>query len=184
MRRLFAAIKILPGPKLREAMADFSRELSKEKIRWVNPENIHITLKFFGETPEKKLPVIKTALEDAAKNITPFDIEIKDCGTFGSPRFPRIIWLGLEQCEKLKSLYKTINDRLAKDGYMPEKRGFSPHLTIGRVKHIKNLYALDAMISKYHDKTLLKQPVNSFQLFESVLKKEGPKYTVLENFEL
>ncbi len=184
MRRLFTAVKIKPDPGLKKVMEDFRNELRNEKIKWVNPENIHITLKFFGETPEKKLPLIKSALKESSEDVFSFDIIIKSCGTFGSPRFPRVIWLGLEQNEELKHLYNNINENLSKEGYTPEKRGFSPHLTIGRVKHIKDLYTLDALTSKYNEEKFMTQKVNDFQLFESILKKEGPEYIVLENFKL
>ncbi len=184
MRRLFTAIKIKPAHKLVTAIEDFSRELSREKIKWINPENIHITLKFFGNTPESDIPAIKSSLLDASRGLCEFDVTVKGCGTFGSPRFPRVIWLGLENSDRLKTLYNKINYELSKVGVKPDERSFSPHLTIGRVKHIKNLYALDALVSKYHDETLLTQSVNSFQLFESVLQREGPKYLVLENFRI
>ncbi len=184
MLRLFVAVKINPEKALLEAMQDFRDELCNEKIKWVNPENIHITLKFFGQTPVKELPIIKSALFEASHEASSFSITVKSCGTFGSPRFPRVIWLGLESNDGLKSLYESINSKLSREGYLPEGRGFSPHLTIGRVKHIKDLYSIDALVSKYVGEELMKQRILEFQLFESIQQREGPKYLVLENFRI
>ncbi len=184
MHRLFTAIKIKPGKKLVEAIDDFASELQEEKIKWVNKNNIHITLKFFGDTPESKIDTITELLQQASRESDPFELSIKGCGTFGSPRFPRIIWVGLEKNEQMHNLYENINKKLAKEGYEPEKRGFSPHLTIGRVKNIKNLYKIDELISKYNDTSFMTQNVKEFHLFESILNKEGPTYNILKTFTL
>ncbi len=184
MSRLFAAIKIHPANKLIYAMKDFQQELKYENIKWVDSSNIHITLKFFGETPPKQIPAIIDSLKEASDKSSSFKIDIKGCGTFGSPRFPRVIWFGLDKTIELQNLYDNINTIFSEKDYLSDKHGFSPHLTIGRVKHIKNLYSLDSLLSKYTEKILMTQNIIEFQLFESILRKEGAKHNIIETFFL
>ncbi len=184
MLRLFTAIKIFPGTKLKEALDDFRSELEYENIKWVHPSNIHITLKFFGDTSQKDVPLIIENLTRASGRSKAFQLSVKGCGTFGSARFPRVIWLGLVHNAEIINLYNNINKNLSDVGYEPDKRGFSPHLTIGRVKHIKDLYTLDALISKYSDEVFMTCDVKEFHLFQSILHRDGPQYHILNTFNL
>ncbi len=184
MKRLFTGIKIKQSDKIYNVLDEFNSTLAGEQINWVKKENLHITLKFFGNTPIKEIPVIKQSLQTVANNCDSFQISINGCGTFGSSKFPRVIWLGINPEPKLISLYKNLNETLAEKGYEQENRNFSPHLTLGRIKHINNKHVLDSLINKYQDELFLIQDIFEFCLFESILEKNGPKYRVLETFNL
>ena len=101
MKRLFAAIKVNPSEGFLKAYYGLQTNLRNEKIKWANIDNIHITLKFFGETTEEKIPGIKDKLESIAAKHSSFSIDIKDIGIFGSSYKPRVIWFGINENKSL-----------------------------------------------------------------------------------
>ncbi len=184
MKRLFCALKVRPTEAVREVLADFRETMAGERIKWVHPENLHITLKFFGDTPGHKEPAIVEALEQAAAAATPFHFQLKGCGTFGNPRMPRVIWLGINQGAGLKNVYHKVNRALEPLGHLPDKKLFVPHLTVGRIKHLTETETLRGLIEEYRDTVFGNVPVGEFFLFQSTLRPEGPEYRVLKSFRM
>ncbi len=176
MKRLFTAIHIPPTDPVTAAMDHFRSELEGERINWVSPGNMHLTLKFFGDTPMRDEPPIKKALEAAGKESEPFTIRIKGCGTFGNPRMPRVIWLGIQEADGLIRLYDTVNNHLRPLGYKPDKKVFVPHLTIARVKHLTNHAGMEELLAEYAEEDFGEVAVNHFTLYQSILKPTGPVY--------
>ena len=183
-KRLFCAVKIPALEAIEEGIADFREVLSGERIKWVHPENLHLTLKFFGDTPETKEPEIINALTEAVEKSDPFSVIIQGCGTFGKPGMPRVIWLGFDEAGPLENLYHEVNKQLEPLGYKPDKPTFIPHLTIGRIKQIRHTEPLDDMIEEYRDFRFGKVTMESLILFESILKPQGPIYKVVKSFDL
>ncbi len=132
--RLFVALE-LPGP-VREALAAVQASLRAqglERLRWVRPEGIHLTLKFLGETPAARLGEIMAALEGAAGGGT-LRLALAGLGTFGDRRGPRVLWVGLEgDRQRLERLQARVEEALAALRFPREGRPFSPHLTLARV---------------------------------------------------
>ncbi len=180
MKRIFTAIKLHPGEKLMLVYNDLKSSLKHEKIKWVEPHNIHLTLKFFGETEEEKVKEITKTLSAAGSKKEPFTIGIKDVGLFGSSYQPRVIWMGIEMSPELEKLAKEVLDSLVKIGYEKDRQNFVPHLTIGRIKHIGNKTHLQDVISRYKSVELQQEKIDCFYLFESILKPSGPEYKVLQ----
>lgn len=109
------------------------------QVSWTKPSNIHLTLKFLGEVEASRIPRVCDALERAAKGIERFEIAVGGVGCFPSIRSPRVLWVGFSEVpEPLKRLYDNIEDELDREGFAREKRKFSPHLTIGRLRGPKN----------------------------------------------
>lgn len=184
MKRLFCAVKVPPSEEISEALAFFRQELQGEAIKWVEPQNLHITLKFFGETPNRQVDPIAGALHLAAMDCPPGSFRIEGCGTFGSARMPRVIWLGIRRAEHLMQLYNRVNQRLAPLGYKPDKTLFTPHLTLGRIREIKDLHALSAVESEFAETRFARVELKEFYLIESFLRPRGPLYKVLQTFVL
>ncbi|TVR42403.1 MAG: RNA 2',3'-cyclic phosphodiesterase [Bacteroidia bacterium] len=184
MKRLFCAVKIKPSGEITDAIYHFRESLTKERINWVSPENLHLTLKFFGDTPVRDLDAIVQALQKAASLASPFSFSIKGCGTFGNPRMPRVLWFGIDQPHGLQSLYHTVNKALEPLGYVPDKKVFVPHLTIGRIRHLEDTRILQELLGEYEESGFGKVMVTRFHLFESILRPQGPEYHILENFSL
>lgn len=184
MKRLFAAIKVHPGEEFLKSYYFLKKSLDREKIKWVDPANIHITMKFFGETPEHHIPGINAALRQASEKISPLKFEIADTGIFGSSYKPRVIWFGIQPREGLISMANIIFDELEKIGIEKDRQNFVPHLTMARIKFIQDKKLLQAAIDKHKNRLIQKEEVNEFHLFESILRPEGPKYEIIDSFTL
>lgn len=182
MKRIFAAIKLHPSPTLLEIFRYLKQNLSDDKIKWVEEHNLHFTLKFFGETPEDRIPSIRQALERTAGHSPPFEIELKGTGIFGSSYHPRVIWFGIEPSPAMQALYDTMWIELTKLGYVPDSQNFVPHLTIGRVKFIGNKRYFQEVINRYQNDLIQTETVREFYLFESLLRPEGPQYKIIESY--
>ncbi len=111
------------------------RQKSGSAVRWIKPEGVHVTLKFLGEVPTKKLPAIKLAIQEAVVGHSPFELEFSTIGTFGGREGLRIMWVGIAGVVlRLEALVRAVNAALAVVGFEPERRPFRPHLTLGRVR--------------------------------------------------
>jgi len=176
MKRLFAAIKIHPSARFINVLNDVSSSLSHERIKWVEPENIHLTLKFFGETDESQIPAICQAFATAAAPLKPFTLKIADIGIFGSHYDPKIIWFSIEKQQELQNLAQRIFTELAKHGWETGRQNFVPHLTIGRIREIKDKPLFQKIIKKYQTIEIQEEQVSELILYESILRREGPLY--------
>lgn len=184
MKRIFAAIKIQPSGTFHNTYYGLKSNLKSEKIKWVELENIHITLKFFGETDESKIDGIKELLAEIAGQHSSFSLNINNVGIFGSSYKPKVIWLGIEKNEKLYSLANNVLDQLGSLGFKRDRQNFVPHLTIGRIKFIDNKIRFQEVIDRYKSREIQEQKVNQFYLIESILRPQGPEYRIIESFSL
>jgi len=105
-----------------------------ERVRWVKPEGIHLTLKFLGNVPSSTITGIVHAVTEASEGVKPFTISISGLDCFPSSSRPNVIWVGVEgDIAPLTRLQSAVEDRLSVLGYPEEKRSYTPHLTLGRV---------------------------------------------------
>ena len=182
MKRLFCAVKVHPNAEILEAILYLQGKLTDERIKWVNPDNMHLTLKFFGDTPDKMEPEIIKAFQHAANTMNGFSFELAGFGYFGSRRSPRVLWIGIKQPEGLQILYKEVNKHLKPLGYTPDKPQFVPHLTVARIKELKNINVFHTLIAKHQNDHFGKQYIESFELYHSILRPRGPEYHVVKTF--
>jgi RNA 2',3'-cyclic 3'-phosphodiesterase len=104
-------------------------------VKWVNPDSVHLTLKFLGNIKPELVPDIGRAMSQAAAGLGPLRLELSELGGFPNLRAPRVVWLGLGgDISTLRLLYRQLEHGLAELGFPPEGRAFSPHLTLGRVR--------------------------------------------------
>jgi 2'-5' RNA ligase len=153
-------------------------------IRWVRSEGLHMTLKFLGEIPQERLPEIFAATERAALSRTPFSFVLARMGGFPNLRRPRVLWIGVQDGgEHLKGLQVAVEGALVACGFPGERRTFSPHLTIGRVRSPKGLEpVLDRLPSiSYQSEEIT---VSSVQVMRSQLQPTGAVYTTLKAFPM
>ncbi len=184
MKRLFCAVKITPTYQIENALHALQEALYSERINWVDLANMHITLKFFGDTPGDQQEKIISRLKDASLQIDAFSFGVAGCGTFGPPKSPRVIWLGISGSEGFKKLYHQINKNLQYLGYEPDKKEFAPHLTLGRIKSISQQNLLKQLLRSFKDTHFGHFHVDAFQLYQSILRPEGPEYKVVATFPL
>lgn len=184
MKRLFAAIELLPDKTFGDNLSELHNALKHERITWVSGHNFHLTLKFFGETSEEKIPAIKEALHSGTAGVPAFDICFNRMGIFGSVYNPKVIWLGAETNPALDQLFSQLKAELEKSGFAYDRQNFVPHLTLGRIRQISDKAAFQRVIGNYRDAFHLEQKIVSLQLYESVLTPNGPVYTTLNTIHL
>ncbi len=168
--------------------AEFSEIISVLKksgsdMKWVRPENLHLTLKFLGNVEIQKLEAIKTGLKNALSGNTSFDISFEGIGCFPNFRKPRVIWIGIKAAPDLQNIYRDVENALFPLGIDKEKRSFSPHLTLGRFNSTKRLQVLTDIMTPFRDKKFGAMRVNKISLMKSELLKEGARYSVIAEFD-
>jgi 2'-5' RNA ligase len=182
--RSFIAIQL--PEEVREGLAKLRKELERDEhkfVKWVAPGGIHLTLKFLGNIPSKRVAEITEAIAEAAQGISPFHLEISCLGAFPSLRQARVFWVGIGgEVEKLSRLQQNIDSALAILGFAKEERSFVPHLTLARLRpgasplERRNFGELvDSTIfeDKYHIE------VEAVSLMRSQLTPAGAVYTCL-----
>jgi len=184
MKRLFAAIQIIPDERFLSIYYDLKRQLKDEKIRWVKPENLHITLKFFGETPIEKIDAINKVFESITINHHPFKLRLQETGIFGSRYKPRVIWFGIENNGKFISLAHEILKEADKTGFLLDRQNFVPHLSLARMKVVRSKVAFQQAIDSVHNVFVQEIKVSSISLFESKLMPAGVVYNRIEEYKL
>jgi len=172
-KRLFTAVE-LPG-ELRKNIHEFAKQLEQDGIKLVEEHNLHITMKFIGDVPENKVEEIEARLSEIKFN--EFECTVKGVGVFPSPDYIRVVWVALH-CKQLTELANSVISKLEGIG-KPEKRGFSAHLTIARVKRKLDL---NKFLAENKEKEFESFKVNEFALIESRLTPEGPVYTKIKSF--
>jgi RNA 2',3'-cyclic 3'-phosphodiesterase len=183
MKRLFIAIKIQPDSTFLEQLRLLKTHLHHEKIKWVEGQNIHVTLKFLGDTDGKMIPEIERALNIVAKEHSAFGIRLEKLGIFGSRYDPRVIWVGIDPYDELVSLMQKVHKSLEPAGFESDRQNLIPHLTLGRIKELKDKILFQKIMDQFREISSVKMEVNNFILYESILKKEGPAYIALNSFD-
>lgn len=186
--RAFIAIKLSS-----EIQSQLTALISKFKarnlggVRWVAVESIHLTLKFLGNITQAQITKLNTSLVLIGSAFDPYPLDVFGTGAFPNIRKPRVIWVGLQAPPHLAALQREVEAAAEKIGIPPEVRGFSPHLTIGRVRNestTADLMAITAALSEIKAGLLGSMTVDSFWLIRSDLHPQGPMYTTLANFSL
>jgi len=154
---------------------------SGARLKLVEPQNLHFTLRFLGEIPVSLVEEIKTVLQNVKFN--PFDIYLKGLGAFPTIKRPRVIWIGVtEGADNLVKLSSMINDEIKKLRLPPPDKPFTPHLTIARVKKLNP--RLNAILEKNKNIDIGLMKINKFYLKKSTLTSRGPIYETLAEYEL
>ncbi len=182
MKRLFAAIPIHLSEDVFRSIASMRYALEGERIRWIPSENMHLTLKFFGNTPARKITAIAEALLKATNDFPDFTLEINRIGLFGSQHNPRVVWMGFREEEPLYQLKNQITQELEKCGIYEDRQNFVPHLTIARIKKVSDKRFFQKVIDKHKNRFQQKTMANELILYESVLKSTGAEYKVIRSF--
>lgn len=182
MKRLFAALKIHPDVEFLEKFRELKHELRHEQIKWVEDHNIHVTLKFFGETEERKIPGIGSVLRKRATTTPSIDLNLSGLGIFGSSYAPKVIWVGIEPYAELSVLMKNIHGDLKTIGFDPDRQNLVPHLTLGRIKFLRDKIIFNRAIDQHKTISSSLIHIGELILFESILRREGPEYIVLEKY--
>jgi RNA 2',3'-cyclic 3'-phosphodiesterase len=186
--RLFIACEV--PDEVKDAISnviDQLRDRSGNDVRFIRPEGVHVTLKFLGEVPTKKLPAVKLAIQEAVVGHQPFELELSNIGTFGGREGLRIMWVGVAgDVLRLEALVRSVNAALAVVGFEPERRPFRPHLTLGRVRDeigTRRRAEIEVAVGKTEVPQVAWR-TNQVSLMRSRLTAQGVFYDVLATFPL
>jgi len=151
-------------------------------LKLVEPPNIHVTMRFLGDIPTTSVAAIYEEMKKVA--LKPFDIELKGLGAFPNLRYAKVVWVGIQKgASELKSIFDQMEPRLQKLGFRPDPKGFSPHLTIARVKSGQNKSELARQVEEManYDCGIIK--AEYLRLKKSVLTPKGPIYSTLKEVQ-
>ena len=178
-------VAVFPPPRVRAAAVAGAREAVRrlggpaDRVRWVRPENAHLTLKFLGDVREEVLGNLRVALEKACAGHAPFDVELAAFGAFPSARRARTLWAGVGAgSDRLRSLAAGLDAALAPLGFEREERAFAPHLTLGRIP------GRPVSFDPPPDAEGLGFRVRHVELVESTLTPQGAVYRTVRTFAL
>jgi 2'-5' RNA ligase len=143
------------------------------KAKWVNNKNLHITLKFLGNIPQEQLDIIKKIITDISCQSNSFELHLKDFGFFPNSRKPRIFFIRFCPEKRLEALVESLRKRLNQADFKEDKE-FRPHITLARIKRLKNIKQLTEKINQLKVESKFK--INKISLFKSTLTQKGPIY--------
>lgn len=148
-------------------------------LKLVKPENIHITMRFLGNIQPAMVDKIHNEMEQIV--FTPFEAQIQGVGAFPTLKYACVVWAGIKKgAEKLEDIFNQLEPRLRKLGFAPDKKGFSPHITIARVRTGRNKAELVHCINELTNYEFGVLQVNCLKLKKSVLTPKGPIYSTLK----
>lgn len=147
-------------------------------VKPVEPENLHLTLRFLGDTPLTEIPAIADAARRAAATQSLFTDELHGIGVFPRADRPRVVWLGLDNPLAWSALFTALDGQLAAIGFPSEKRPFTPHLTIARIKG-RPPAELDDILARNRDAAFGEFEITQLEVLQSELTPRGPIYTTL-----
>ena len=181
--RSFLAIELAEDlvPKILDVQKEFKK--TNANIKYVPSQNMHFTLKFFGNIDLDMVEDISMAVEKVIKNYSSFELNIKTCGCFPNMKVIKVLWLGLDEGSPIKDLQKDLDKEFRKLGFKKEKN-FISHLTIGRVKSPKNKQEIRKTIEKLENIEIGQMTVSKICLQKSTLTPQGPIYEDIKVFEL
>lgn len=183
--RTFLAVAVsgAVGMEAHNLISDLAR--TRAKVKWVDPRNLHLTLKFFGDVDDDDVSKICTAVQQAVASQSTFHGQCQGVGAFPHVSRPRTIWVGMGRGnEQMIQLQQALDGAVATLGFPGERRSFHPHLTIGRVRGGRDLDKLSALLRQQADRVLGPLSVSTVTFFASQLHPTGPRYTVLARFAL
>lgn len=180
--RTFIAVEIPDNVKkeISNFILKTSVELGKNKIKWVEEDNIHITLKFLGEVNSNLCKEISQQLLTIAAETKKFNISLQSLGVFPNISSARVLWVDVkENNNELKLLSQMIEDKLLSFNIPKECRHYQPHLTLGRVKTLVEKDKISSFLTKYKNINFGTAEIDHITFFESILSPQGPEYKVI-----
>lgn len=181
--RAFLAAPI--SDEVRDYLKKIILKMKRKTIdwRWVNYENLHITLKFLGYCNNEQILDVQRTVSKCTKNIQSFSYELSGLGAFPNEKNARVLWAGIKDEEKnFIKIYKLLERNLAKRGFEKERRDYSPHITIARSKRRQNIrnFLSELDLEKFENPPL--QLNDRITLYKSVLSPQGASYYIIKEF--
>jgi RNA 2',3'-cyclic 3'-phosphodiesterase len=179
--RTFIAVEI--SEPIRQQAAEMFAALSgtSANVKWVEPHNLHLTMKFLGDVHQRDIAAVCRAVAKGASEVAPFELEVRGAGAFPTAARPRTVWLGGGAgSEQMVVLHDRVEAALAELGYRREHRRFQTHLTVGRVRGVgPGIAELGTLLQQHADFLAGSMTVTKLSVFSSNLTPSGPVYDLL-----
>jgi 2'-5' RNA ligase len=179
--RTFIGIDI--GDGIRAAAVALQKDLGRcgAEVKWVTPESMHVTLLFLGEVDDRALHAVCKVVSESAASEPPFALRVSGVGAFPTPRRPKVLWAGItDGAQSLQRLNAALEEKMLDLGcYRKEERGYTPHLTLGRVKGDADGFALTAELPKRLAWDGGRAAVDEVLVYSSEMDRDGPVYRVI-----
>ncbi len=182
--RTFIAVTIQPEPPLLDMINRMRGRFSSGALKWVAETNLHLTLKFFGDTHSSQRDEIRQEMCTIAAEYSPFIFQLKGLDCFANRGVPRVLFVRVEKGEILEKMAADIEKRMIRPGIQAENRRFNPHLTIARIRFLENPGAFFQTLENTRETCFQEVRVNQLFLYQSILKPSGPEYISLETVTL
>lgn len=185
--RLFLAIPIKTTdndfiPLLNGLRSQLAHE---KRINWVKPNNIHLTLKFIGDTRQDEVSKIIEGVGEMLKRHKSFTMDFNRTGIFGSRYAPRVLWLGMQNTpQQLLDLEEDTLTTFDELGFLRDRQNFVPHITLGRIKDLCEKQYFQKIVAGIEQKSYISQEVNEIILYQSILRPEGAVYREIKKFRI
>ena len=183
--RTFIAVEL--AAPMRNRLVKLQQELAPaaHDVKWVESENIHLTLKFLGEVDETDLYEVCKTIEKAVRDEAPFEMSIAGVGAFPTARRPRVVWAGVTEGDRaLIRIHKVLDQALRGLGYASEDRPFTPHVTLGRIRRTDTSPSLQAAIESQSLWKAGQCTVREVLVMGSQLTPDGPRHHVMSRTQL
>ena len=179
--RAFIAAEVGAWPEL-IGVVDVLRQIPAD-LKLVEPRNIHITLRFLGDIDEELIEGITTSMQRSVDGVRPFKLKLRNMGAFPNLNYIKVVWVGLENPENFVTIARRLNNELIELGFKPETRGFSPHLTLARVKTRRGKGELQKILHDYGRHDFGELDIDCITLKKSDLTSQGPIYTTVKEIK-
>ena len=183
--RTFIAVDLSEEQK--EGLYTLQKELKKEfnNVKWVNHSNLHVTLKFIGETEEEDAERFSEIVQKAVRGFAPFEMSLNELGFFPGPHKPRIIWVGVDKGkEELQKIWKEVELAFQEEGFPLSDKNFKPHVTIGRIRRVQKKVPAQKWINEHSAYDLSPYLVDNITVYRSDLQPQGAVYTPIDRVYL
>ena len=179
--RTFIAVEITQAIRNRAGELIAALAVTPADVKWVDPHNLHLTLKFLGDVQQQEIACVCQAMARGATEVEPFELDVRGAGAFPNAARPHTVWLGASGgSEPMLVLHDHVEAAVAKLGYREEHRRFQTHLTIGRVRGLgPGVAELGHLLQQQADFSAGRMTVGKVTLFASTLTPNGPIYDVL-----
>ncbi len=178
--RTFIAVRLSSPVTKQAAVLIRKLKASGATVRWVESDQLHLTLKFLGDVLNTQIPALCNCISSIARNHSPLDIDCQTAGAFPAVERPRTVWLGFSESPELVALQKEIDEGMYEMGFAPDRRRYQPHVTIGRVRQGgRTQHDLSELLKQHADFKAGISRIDEVIVFASFLDKMGPSYDVL-----
>jgi len=174
--RLFIAFEVVPTETLLQEFASIKKIFFHDRFSWAKPGQLHMTLKFLGETPQSRMSEIKMAMQEAFADESSARFRLESLGVFGSSYAPKVLWTHVVPEETCRVWFEKLKTTLTNRGFEYDRQNFVPHLTLARIKQIGDRKLLAETVDKYKGFCFNESDVKEIILYESLLKPTGAEY--------